>query len=415
MLFSFFSFFVWLVACGNLLFSISITEGYRYTSLLIFFISLIFFVFNVKKNINFNKQELWIVIPYLLFFASQVLSEYLDILSLPDPFLAARFIIALPVLYLLLNVFDHKYLLWYGVILGSVGAFVFALYEVIYLGEHRAGGGILIIMFGDISILLSALGLVSSLYFFSEKKYFWFALSVFSVFCALGSSILSGTRGGWIAFPIVLFFVLFHSRSLFKKRFLIFLFSSIFFISALIAFNPNFSVYKRVETAVNQVVAYSKGEAKNSSVGLRFEMWKFSGCLFENSPFFGVGKTNDIAKQQCVDERGYPQQVLNFKHVHNEFLDAFAYKGVFGALFLLVIYLIPFIAFYKKIKLYEFDYKIKCYAVAGAVIPICYFIFGLTEVLFVNKIGVTMYAFPIVFFWASLRLAEKKIRRADFS
>lgn len=404
MFFDLFSKFVWFIVSTNFALSISIFDGYRYFSLFLFFltVSLVFIKIDFTKN---NREDFFIIGALFIYGASYFFFEYIDSYSWPDPSLPSRFFIVLPVMMMLFQIKDFKRVIWYGISLGAILAFIFAIYEKVVLGLGRAnGGGLVPIMFGDIGMLLAFLSFISLVYFKKKKNLTWSFISFVAVFSGIGVSLLSVSRGSWVALPIVGTFLFWQCRSHFqKKTFLIFAFLIIAFGSCF-SLVPQTDIKNRFNKGVEHILAYSEGGERDSSVGLRFEMWKLATYMFLEKPILGAGRESSLPlKKELVREGKVVSEAVHYKHSHNVFFDALGYRGLVGLAFEVMIYLVPFMLFYKKLNL---SWEIKLYALAGAVVPLSYVLFGLTEVLFVHKVGVTIYAFYVGFFWVALRRCE---------
>jgi O-antigen ligase len=138
-------------------------------------------------------------------------------------------------------------------------------------------------------------------------------------------------------------------------------------------------------------------------------MWKAALIMFKGSPFIGVGEYGSVSvKTRIVEEGVVSKEVLGYSHAHNEYINALGLSGIVGFIFLMSIYLVPLKLFLKKMRQYPDNWNIKSYAMAGALVPMSYMDFGLSQAMFSHNIGVMMYAFPIVYFWAAVRWAERE-------
>lgn len=403
-----FSRLVWLVAAATFAASIGIYDGFRFTSLFLCLLSCWVLVSKIKVS-DYTRDDYFLFFAFIAYGLSMFFFQYIDTYTWPIPSLPSRFFIILPVILLLFKVNDYKYFLWYGISIGSILAFSFAFYQYKFLGYERSDGGLPAIMFGDMGMMLGLLSFVSCAYFYIQKNYMWLLISLIAILCGTGASFLSDSRGGWIALPIIIPFLLWQCRGLFKKRLVVTLLILLTSSISVFWFSPNASIKVRFDTAVNQVVEYYNGQAKNTSVGLRFEMWKLAGYMFLEHPILGAGRESSFELKESIAEAGkVTRPAIDFTHSHNEVFDSIGYRGVTGLIFLMVIYLVPLLLFYKKIKKYRDSWDIKVYALAGILIPFSFIVFGLTAVLFVHKVAVTMYVFSIAYFWVALRLAEKE-------
>ncbi|MFT6404821.1 MAG: O-antigen ligase [Marinomonas primoryensis] len=408
MLIAVFSAFVWFSAALTFALSLGISSGYGIGTVLIFLSSSALCVLKPKLS-EFTKEDRVLFSIFALYAIAMFVFAYLDGWHVRELDRPSRFILALPVMLLLLKLVGRVQWLWFGVVLGAILAFTLAVYERSVLGLGRAQGSQHPIMFGNIGMMLGLISFVSSMYFLAKKRYLWLALGIVGGLCGIGASVLSASRGGWVALPLIGFFLLWQSRFLLGKKTLVgALATSVFLIVVAVAV-PQTGIKDRIDEAVSDVVKYDTGVDKKTSVGLRFEMWKAALIMFKSSPFIGVGEYGSVSvKTRIVEEGIVSAEVLGYSHAHNEYINALGLNGIVGFIFLMGIYLIPLKLFLKKIRQYPDNWNVKSYAMAGALVPMSYMDFGLSQVMFSHNIGVMMYAFPIVYFWAAVRWAERE-------
>ncbi|WP_157203818.1 MULTISPECIES: O-antigen ligase family protein [unclassified Marinomonas] len=404
-----FSSLIWFFAALTLALSIGLPDGYNLGIFLIFLSSFSIVFKNHKWTVD--GEDRLILLAFGLYTISFFTAIYFDdgeVRRLDRP---SRFILALPVLLLLLNHSERKHWLWYGSLIGAASAFIVAYYEKAVLGLDRAHGGENPIMFGNIGMMLGLINFVSATYFFTEKRYKFTILAIFAGFLGLTVSILSGTRGGWVALPIIGFFLVWQSRNLLGKRVLytVVLASTVVFLTAI--FTPHIGVKNRIDLALENIYQYHQGVKTETPVGYRFDMWKAAFVMFEESPIIGVGNQGSLdIKKRMVESNKISEKTLKYSHAHNEYFEALSKRGIIGLFFLILVYIVPLKLFLRKMKKYSNNWKIKSYAMAGVLVPMSYMDFSLTQVMFGHNIGVMMYAFPIVFFWAATRWAEREER-----
>ncbi len=408
MLRNWFFVFIWLMAALTFALCLSIPNGYGGPTALLF-LSSASLIYLKPKWSDLNVEDKRLIYVFLAFGLSMFCFVYIDGWYTRELDRPSRFILVLPVLILLLQSKNHKEWLWYGVVIGAIGAFGVAFYEKIILGYDRAHGSEYPIMFGNTGMLLGLMSLVSSSYFLAQKRNFWLYLSLFAGLCGIGASFLSGSRGGWVALPLIGFFILWQSRCLLTRKVFWGSLGSAMLLVTLVIAVPQTGVKNKIDQTLISLSQYESGENKITSLGLRFEMWRMAFHLFQEAPIFGVGEYGaKPEKRRLVVEGLAPPEVLNFSHAHNEFINALSQRGIVGLAFLLALYLVPMRLFIKKMQAFEHNWKVKSYAMAGALIPMCYMDFGLSQVMFSHNIGVMMYAFPIVYFWAATRWAERE-------
>ena len=400
--------FVWLLAAGTFTLSIGLPNGYGITTTLIFICSASLFYLKPQWS-QLIEDDKRLFYAFLAFALSMFFSVYLDGWFVRELDRPSRFILVLPVLLLLLQSKSHQVWLWYGVVSGAIAAFVLAYYERFFLGYERASGGEYPIMFGDTAMLLGLMSFAAGAYFLSQKRHGWLVFALLAGVCGLGASVLSGSRGGWVALPLVGFFILWQSRSLLSKRTFWGTIASVAIVIFLAISIPQTGIQKKINQTIYSLSQYSEGGDRATSLGTRFEMWKAALYLFQEAPVFGAGEYGEKhLKQRLIDDGLVAPEVIHYSHAHNEFLNALSQRGIFGLAFLMLVYLVPLRLFLRKMKEHEDNWQIKSYAMAGALIPMCYMDFGLSQVMFSHNIGVMMYAFPIVYFWAATRWAERE-------
>lgn len=403
----YFFLFLWFFASITFFLSIGVENGYHYGPGFIFLSSVFLFLLRPKWSV-LNKDDKALFWTFFFFSLSMFFYACIDVDGkLRDVDLPSKYLLTLPVLFLLLISGDKKEWLWYGIIGGNFLALPIAIYQKYVVGESRASGWENAIHFGNISILLAFLSLVSAIYFFSQNSKKMFILSLFASFIGIAVSILSGTRGGWVAIPLIAFFLYWESRALLTKKMrkIVFMLFSSFILICL--FVPQVGVQNRMLKAVEDVKVYLNGDT-DTSVGLRFEMWKASWYMFTQKPLLGVGASQSKKIREGLADEGYiSKNAVNFSTAHNEYLEALSERGIVGLIFLLALYLVPMKLFLRKLRVYKNNWEIKSYALAGAIIPMCFMDFGLTMVMLSYSIGVTLFAFPIVYFWAAVRWAER--------
>ena len=390
--------------------SISVPSGYNLGSSLLFIIS-IYFLFFGKNTVSINFEDKAIFLILLLYFIGVLISVYIESWSVKELDRPSRFVLSIPVFVLLLNARGKIDLLWYGSIIGAMTAFVLALYERNFLSYHRAQGDSTPIMFGNIGMMLGLINFAAASYYLVLKRYLFVTLALISALSGIGISVLSGSRGGWIALPLIGVFILWNVRDLLGKKLTIKIFClSIFLIFSAILI-PQTDIKNRLDSASDNFFAYIQGENKITPVGQRLEMWKAGWVMFRDSPIFGVGNDGSVKiKKKLIEDGVISSKLMSFTHVHNEFIESLSKRGIVGLIFLLLVYFVPLKLFLSKMKKYHSNWKIKSYAMAGALIPMSYMDFSLTQVMFGHNIGVMMYVFPIAFFWAATRWAEREER-----
>ncbi len=297
---------------------------------------------------------------------------------------------------------SHMYL-WLG---ASIGAFVGcleAIYQVSHLGIPRASGGLkiaYIIHFGDLALLLGLLGLCAW-HVPVRRQWLFRTWLLLSAGAGLLASVLSGTRGAWLAFAVVAgcYFI----YLLVQRRYKIVGGVALALLAAitLALVQPSLRIQERVLEAKNEVSSYTEHGVANTSVGARLQMWHQAWKLYRERPVFGWQQRGYVEQQQLGIARKELDPVLaEFGHAHNEILNAAAKEGTVGLLALLLAYIGPFWTFARWFQSAQSP-QLRAVTAAGMLVPISYFGFGLTESFLIRTAGITTYVYLLCLVWGA--------------
>ncbi|NLW05578.1 MAG: O-antigen ligase family protein, partial [Pseudomonadaceae bacterium] len=175
---------------------------------------------------------------------------------------------------------------------------------------------------------------------------------------------------------------------------------------ALVYLIPQTGVKTRISQAFYDVEMYFSGESKNTSVGLRFDMWQGAIKLIIDKPLTGWGREGYHEGMQALANQGEVTAFAVENHAHNDFLDSFARRGLLGLLTLLMLYLVPLHLFSNYLA--SPNMELRAVATAGALLPVAFIDFGLSQAFLEHNSGVMIYAFWLVVLWGCLRSVEKK-------
>lgn len=278
---------------------------------------------------------------------------------------------------------------WPGVFVGAVGAAILACYQRFGLGVTRAEGFHMAITFGDIAMALGLMALASIERFVGTR---WVLFPYVAFLSGVAASILSGSRGGWIALLFSFVPLYSYGKPAMKRGVkVIVVVSAALFVGGY--FVPESNIRQRVTEGIHDISLYQSGSRAYTSIGARFEMWKGAWTMFTEHPVFGVGRANyHKALNQLVDRGEVSPSVRDFYHAHNEMLNALATEGVIGGLALAFLYVAPLTFFLRSLRR---DTVSKPYALAGLLLVLSFIDFGMTQVLFAHHVDAAFYALTV--------------------
>lgn len=296
----------------------------------------------------------------------------------------------------------------FGVGLGAVAACGMALYERIALGHARAGYFINSIPFGDLALLLgvlSAIALVDTLEDHRRHSLWRWWLGA-AALAGLVASLLSGTRGGWIALPVLVWLWYGNFYRVVSRGTMITV-SLVLALSLSVAVAvPHTGVAKRVDQAVDQVRGYFLAGEKATSVGIRLEMWRAGAHLIVEKPLFGWGEGGlQQRRNELVDQGLIHRGVERYDQLHSDLIDTTARRGLIGLLSLLLLYGVPLVLFARRLSP-DRSSEVRTLALSGVAVVAAFIDFGLTQTLLRDVHGLAAFLGLSAACWVLMRRAE---------
>ncbi len=344
----------------------------------------------------------WLFAGYFLLYAFENALQHAALRDYDAP---ARFLLAVPVVLVLCAWPPRATAFWGGVGVGAIGAGIFALFHQQTVRQLTFGGVTNPIQFGNISIVLGMLALAGIGWALQQPRRFWWtALLALGAAGGILGTILSNSRGSWLALPVCLCIVAIHYALTHGRRVLVMgIGATLVLIGGLYA-QPHSEVRQRSDLAEQEVQAYLNGRTNDSSgtsVGQRLEMWRVGATLIPGHLLLGVGKQGYLdGKQALIDAGKANPAIAPHTHLHNDYLDALVKRGVPGLLATLAVLFAPLWLFGRHIR---GSGAVQPYAAAGVLLSTCYIVFGLTQAFFTHNNGVMVFAFSMAILWALLR------------
>lgn len=375
--------------------ALTISSGYTYGPVLLLLPALGYLA--VRPYPVLTAQDKILIAALLIYFAIGVATNLVHHLPSNSYDNFSRFLLAIPVLLLLLRFPVSPVFLWSGIAFGAIGAALVAIMDFYVHGELRATGHNNAIQFGDIAMLFACLLLAG---FSWAKQYSRLMIIIFVLGAASGifASLLSGARGGWLALPFALglFYIAnnFHKNT---KQSFVFVAALVCLVAVVYQFQQSGFLQMRIQEAMSDLQQYTQVQNANTSLGIRFTLWHTGLNLFAQHPLVGWGSVANY-----VSITGDSSDIFQrFNHFHNEFLDAMVKRGLVGGLALLMIYGLPAFVFYRQLQ--QCAAQVKPLALAGLMLVLATLIFGLTQSFFSHSSGVMVYVFMLVILWAQVR------------
>lgn len=348
-------------------------------------ISSVLFLFYRTESQAFSRLEKIMLVSWLVYPVVTALDLWLRVgwiwTEFQEP---SRFLLVLPIFLMARRVGFSQDMLKWGVFVGALATAVWGYYQKIDLGIPRAGGGTsgLIAAFGDISLMLGVLTIALFQPQWRVQKR-WLLLALFGLFCGVFASLASGTKGGWISIPFLVWVMVdLTENPTYKKRFSVL---AAFVLAAVLMWWLVPFIAERVNVIPTAIYEYFvNGHIADGSAGMRLALWHAAALIFWENPLFGTGPgTYYVEKLKLIDAGLIPSRAKSYTGPHSQLFNSLYEQGVVGALMVYFIY-VAFI-FHCRAHLI----KNKALATSGILLAIGFIDFGIAEVIWdINNAGV---------------------------
>lgn len=333
---------------------------------------------------------------YVFFFLYH--QEDLRHLDMPSKFVGFSLL-----LFFLMRYPVRYQLLFLGINLAAIIGGIVAIGHVYYLNYDAAFTYMMKIQTGDIAMSLGLLSGLITLYY-QEKKSPWVYFSALATLLGVGASFLSETRGAWVCLPLLLIYALWRYRCrIGYKMYLIIGGVVVFFVIYFFYINP----IPRIQHAISDITHYAQ-DNKNTSVGIRFELWKSAVYSWQEKPFLGWGEQAIFSSQVEQAKQGLIDAIIPEKqfHAHNQYFEELSRRGLVGVLAFLSLLCIPLVAFYQTRQ--QQSPEIKLLANMGILHIFLISTYCLTQAFFAHHSGVIFYLLILVTIAAAITGVNKE-------
>lgn len=402
----------WLIQlCYFLFFAlcISVTSGYSYASAVLLFLSLPLLI-NKKNYSVLDQNSKYLLLAFLVYVLIQGISIIWDGGAIKEFDRPSRALMGIAILLLCLRYPPRFLWLMNGIATGAIAAGIRALWDRQIIGYGRAFEWMMPIQGGDISMSLGLLSLCGVMWAIKTSSYrHLFYFSIASIMGLLGS-ILSGSRGGWVLFPVILIVGYRIFRDWFSTRIK---WSMALALCLLISFclMPQSGVPQRVQAAKQDISLYLSGGPKDTSLGYRFEFWKSAIDSFIKKPIFGWGNHGVRLSQEQQYKSGLiTKAAYDFNgHAHNQFLDEMAKRGIIGLSALLALFLFPLTIFKRQLANATLV-EDKTLAACGVVLVLSTIDYCLSQAFLNHNSGIVFYCLTAVLFYTAQHALSKDVK-----
>lgn len=326
-----------------------------------------------------------------------------------------KWLLGVPCLFFLAAFAPRAQAFFAGLPIGCAGMGLLALWQTWGQGLERATGYTNAIQWGNVALLLGCLNAVQMVVFWRQRGGPWRALMGVATALALCASLLSQSRGGWLALgaliPMGLLLVWRIRRGLFGRL----LVASVLLVAVLaVLLGTAPRLRERVDLAATEVMGFVEKGREDTSLGLRLAQYRLVFELIPQKPWLGWGAHGYVDEVQRRVERGelVPEMTL-YPQVHNDLLDVWVKVGMGGVLLQGGLYALLLILFWPRahrLCRHKEDTPGWRDALAlramGSALVVAYAVFGMSQPFFNHNSGIMTFVFYVAVLWAALRGVE---------
>ncbi len=236
--------------------------------------------------------------------------------------------------------------------------------------------------------------------------YIIFAVTAFGV--GMYVSVLSLSRGVWLAVPFQLLLVAFFYFKFYKK---IVITVTLMLSLGLVALYliPQTHIKSRIDNTFRSIVAYQKGKT-GTNTGLRLELYKVSWLTAEDNPILGASQQERQEKvRQLIANKIVHPNTKYLKHFHSRYFEILAKYGMVGIALLLLLDLFIIIAFLHRLR--ASNIATQAAGAVGILMVFSYAIYGLTDGVYFINAGLLAYFIIICSFGGSVQQGTNNDRK----
>lgn len=322
------------------------------------------------------------------------------------PYLYLRFALFAPIAWLLLRAGPARLApLQWGLAVGAIisAAWIATLAQggrPMHVGEAN------VIPFGNLSLLMGLLAFACAAWSPAPSR-LRLAVGLAAAMAGLYVSLLSETRGGWLAIPIL---IPLAAAAWYRPRGRHLLLGS---ASAVVALALVASASDRVQARMADALASIRqgglAGTGDSSIGTRVELWQAALDMLASHPLTGVGLQGfQPALQAMAADGRLSGAALALDHAHNDALHLAATLGLPGLLAVLATWLVPALFFGRRLRHHE--RPLRAAAATGLLLCTGFILFGLSESMLVIKLTNAFYSLLLAACVAFIASRESKPR-----
>lgn len=372
----------------------------------LFFLLLVLSIFSLVRSPAFDRST-WDVnaVLFAVAMASATLAVILSQAYHHDFKLtpydeASRLLFAVPI-YLAIRMgnFGMTNFLHYAFPLGAIIALVTVGLDPNPPAAGRLGSYFLnVIHFGDLALMLGFLSLFS-IDLGQKNSLFSVLVKLTGLFAGLYLSIQSGSRGGWLAVPVLsVIWILFANNLKVLTRVLAA--SAVTVLLIIVGYFFVDTINQRIIEVYRDLAAFHHGN-EDTSVGLRLQIWQGAITVFKENLLFGAGTEGYRQWMLLLSKSGSITSLAGefaVAEVHNQILSYAVRYGIVGLVSISAVYFVPLVLFARTLRTSGGQKRLA--GLMGICAVTGFLVFGMSVEIFNLKNTITFYSLTLACLFA---------------
>lgn len=324
-----------------------------------------------------------------------------------------RMLLAIPVVYLISRWGLSSVWLVLGVVCGAVTAAALAAHQVWILGIGRADGVMNAIPFGSFALLLASFAAAGWVCLPGARTAAMAVGTLVAILAGLTAAVLSGTRGVWLAAPVLLGLLAWAGG---LPARVIFRVAGLCSLVALVVVG----LHPRSREEIDGVLALlglgleDQAGMVLSSTGVRLHLYRVALEAFASQPVLGIGLAGLPTYLQAGVEAGWINPaVTEFTHLHSAPLDMLARGGLLGLIALGLLLWGLGAHFARGVRQAADDPQMRYFALCGLMATVGALLFALTNVFFPAIVGTHVLVLSLAVPAGGMRWRQRARRTAQ--
>jgi len=348
----------------------------------------------LPKDCQFYLFLLSFSLLFILIFFSGLLRSNFHFAALDSP---VRFLLAIPIFLLVRRV--HIDITQTLTLFMSLGLIVTLINQLFFPSEHpwhltRMSTHFADpLAFGYISLSF-ALTLLVSLFCAKPQSIVLLVLKMVAFCVGIYMSVMTESRTGWLAIPLVLTFLLYVKRNHLSFKSLAF---CLLIVSSagIVAYNSVEKIQSRIDAGMNELSSYSfQGVAPDTSIGMRITFLRIAYDMVSERPLTGYGNTHlnrpDIPETITTYASPFTIDFALSSGFHNEIVNNAVHHGLWSAFAALLLFLVPLGIYWQGLK--KPSLITQHAAAVGIAFTLTYFVSSFSTEVFGLKFTASLYA-----------------------